>query len=102
VFWRHFLAVDSLGCPETSPIAGEKVVIRAYYPRTGQRFTFLWQTSEGRIVEGQNTSTILLDTTGLEGKTIRVTLELSDGDFHAAFASCSFTVSQKSKVVNFP
>jgi hypothetical protein len=97
VRWPHVFTVTSVRCPQTSPIAGDKVVIRADYARSGQRFTRLWQTTEGRIVEGQNTPEIVLDTTGLEGKIITVIFELSDSTFHTATGACSFTVSQKTK-----
>jgi hypothetical protein len=96
VFYPHFLMVSSVKCPVTSPAAGEKVVITASYERTGQRLSLTWITTAGRIVKGQNTTKIELDTTGLEGKTITVNAELNDGDYHTATASCSFTVAGKS------
>lgn len=91
----HFQMISSVGCPQTAPIAGEKVVIRADYPRTGQRLLLTWETTDGRILEGQGTGEIVLDTTGLEGKIITVTVELNDGNQHTANAACTFKVSPK-------
>jgi hypothetical protein len=95
VFFPHVIMVSSVGCPGTSPAAGEKVVITASYPRTGQRLSLTWITTAGRILEGQNTAKILLDITALEGQTITVTVELNDGSYHTANGSCSFTVAGK-------
>jgi hypothetical protein len=94
VGFPHVLMISSVECP-ISPAAGEKVVIKANYERTGQRLSLTWITTAGRIVEGQNTAKILLDTTGLRGETITVTVELNDGSYHTAAASCSFTVAGK-------
>ncbi len=38
--------------------------------------TFTWSPSEGRIASGQGTPTVTIDTTGLAGSSIIVTLEL--------------------------
>ena len=89
----HVLVISFVGCPEISPVAGQKVTIKAHYERTGQRFGLLWETSEGRIIDGQNTGTIVLDTKGLEGKTITITVELNDSSHHTATATCSFQVA---------
>ena len=95
VGFPHVLMIYSVGCPDTSPAAGEKVLIRANYERTGQRQFLTWTTTAGRILEGQNTAKILFDTTGLEGQTITVNVELNDGSYHTATASCSFKVAGK-------
>lgn len=92
VFFPHFQVIHSVECPNTSPLAGEKVVIKANYTRTGQRLLLTWGTTEGRILEGIGNS-IVLDTTGLEGKSITVTVELNDGNQHTASGSCTFKVS---------
>lgn len=91
----HVPVVDSVMCPETSIVAGEKVVIEANYGRTGQRFFLTWHTTGGRILEGHNTRKILLDTTGVEEKAITVTVELTDSDQHTATGSCTFKVSPR-------
>ncbi len=91
----HVMTVQSVRCPESIPVAGEKVVIAGNYVRTGQRILVLWDISHGQILKGQNTRRILLDTTGLQGKTITVTLEVNDGDQHIASGTCSFSVSSR-------
>jgi len=97
VIFPHVPTITSVGCPETGIVAGEKVVIKANYARTGQRISLAWDTTAGRIIEGENTSKILLDTTGVQDKAITVTVELNDGSHHTATASCTFNVSQRSR-----
>ena len=96
VFRPHVHTIESVGCPKTSPVAGEKVVIKANYARTGQRLLLTWGTTEGRILQGIGNS-MVLDTTGLEGKSITVTVELNDGNQHTANGSCTFKVSPQIK-----
>ena len=96
VIFPHVPVISSVGCPETSVVAGEKVVIKAHYARTGQRTSLTWETTGGRILEGEKTSEILLDTTGVEGKAITVTVELHDGS-HTVTGSCTFNVSPRSR-----
>jgi len=97
VLQPHVQVVNRVGCPETNPIAGERVLIAARYARTGQRFLLSWAVTAGRIIAGQNTKKILFDTTGLEGKNVTVTVELNDGSQHTANGSCSFNVSPPPK-----
>ena len=97
VVFPHVPVVTLVECPNTNPVAGEKVVITANYAQTGQRFSVLWDTTAGRILEGQNTRRILLDTTGLEGKAITVTFEINDSNYHTATGSCTFNVSPRTK-----
>jgi hypothetical protein len=95
VIWPHVMMISAVECPVTSPVAGERVVIKGIYQETGQRLIPTWYTTAGRIVEGQNTSKIVLDTAGLEGKTVTVTIEVDDSNHHIAAGSCSFTVAPK-------
>jgi hypothetical protein len=95
VIFPHVPVVTSVGCPETSPITGQKIVIRANYPRTGQRFLLTWEVKDGRILERQGVRRILIDTTGQAGKTIKVTVEINDDSGHTAIGSCTFKVSPK-------
>jgi hypothetical protein len=97
VFLPHVHTITAVDCPETSAIAGEKVPIVAHYARTGQRLFLTWDTTGGRIIEGPTQREIFLDTTGLEGKRITVTVELNDGSQHTAAGSCFFNVSPSPK-----
>ncbi len=91
VVFEHVFVVDSVNCPVTA-VDGERIFIEAHYRHTGQRFLLTWNTTGGRIVAGQETSKILLDTTGLAGKVFTVTVEINDGLYHTAAGSCAIKV----------
>ena len=93
----HVQTVTAVDCPRTSPVAGEKVAIVAHYVRTGERFFVEWFTNVGLIIEGPTPKSILLDTTGLQGKEVTVQVEISDGHQHTAAGSCTFKVSAPPK-----
>jgi hypothetical protein len=97
VFLPHFQVVDSVECPRNGVVAGEKVPISASYARTGQRILLTWSSTGGRIIEGPMPRNVFLDTTGLGGKEVTVTVELSDGTQHTATGSCSFSVAPPPK-----
>ena len=52
---------------------------------------YKWTVSAGRIIEGQGTSTIKVDTTGLAGQTIRASLSM-DGYTLECSADCAITI----------
>ena len=80
-------------CPTSAVVDGERVLIVADYENMGQRLLPTWGTTGGRIVAGQGTRKILLDTTGLAGKTITVTIEVNNGNYQTAAGSCSLNIS---------
>lgn len=84
------LQVVSLDCPSKSE-AGTEITLTAYVPDS--EFTFLWKVTAGKIVKGQNTSTITLDTTGLAGQMITVSVEASDANGHTAVTSCGVQIA---------
>lgn len=96
VWWEHVFMINAVNCPPTA-IDGERVVIDADYAGTGQRRIPTWITTGGRIVAGQGTRKILLDTTGMAGKVFTVTVEVDDGSHHTASGSCSISVSAAPK-----
>lgn len=96
VAWYHDFKIDSLECP-TNAVDGEKIPIVAHYAITGQRLIPTWITTGGRIVAGQGTRKILLDTTGLAGRVFTVTIEVDDSSQHIAAGSCSIKVSAAHK-----
>src|SRR5207249_9090087 len=53
--------------------------------------SYNWTISNGRIISGQGTSTITVDTAGLAGQTIRATLDVGGYDMPCP-ASCSVSV----------
>lgn len=91
VFW-----VENVVCPSNA-VDGERVVIEAFYSSYGHRMTPTWLTTGGRIVAGQGTRKILLDTTGLAGKVFTVTVEVNNGNQEIIAGSCSITVSAAPK-----
>lgn len=97
VFLPHFQVVNSVDCPRTNAVAGEKVPIVADYVRTGQRLLLTWYSTGGRIINGRTQRSIFLDTTGLAGKEVTVTVELNDGNQHTASGSCRFNVAPPPK-----
>jgi len=96
VVFEHVFMISSVSCPPTT-VDGERVSIAAEYPLTGQHLVPTWYTTGGRIVAGQWTRKILLDTTGLAGKVFTVTIEVEDGSHHTAGGSCSIAVSAAPK-----
>ena len=82
-------------CPKSPVIAGDKIAITANHAPTGQRNFFLWVSSGGKIIEGQNTKRIILDTTGLNGPTINVTVERHDGMQGRMTDQCVISISPK-------
>ncbi len=91
VVFEHVFSIHSVNCP-TNATDGEKVLIDANYGDTGQRLIPTWYTTGGRIIAGQGTRKIMLDTTGLAGKVFTVTIEVNDGTYHTAAGSCTFKV----------
>jgi len=61
--------------PSNEPRAGQEITFSADIPLE-PAITFTWTVSAGRIVKGQGTRMITVDTAGLEGKTILATIEL--------------------------
>ncbi len=91
VVFEHVFMIDAVNCPTTA-VDGERISINAVYVRTGQWLLPTWYTTGGRIVAGQGTKKIVLDTTGLAGKVFTVTVEVNDGTYHTANGSCSIAV----------
>ena len=92
VAWPHVFFITRVNCPANT-VDGERVPIEADFPMFGQRVVLTWMTTGGRIIAGQGTRKILLDTTGLAGKVFTVTIEVNDGLSHTANGSCTFSVS---------
>lgn len=84
----------NLNCPQDSPQAGERITFSV--STTEKEPGFQWEITEGRIVSGQWTSSIIVDTAGLEGKTVTATIELSVGhQSHTNAQSCSVKIQPK-------
>jgi hypothetical protein len=78
-------------CP-TSKVQAETIItLTAHAPDA--EFRYLWKASAGKIVSGQDTRTITLDTSGLAGQKIFVTVVIDDGNGLGASASCAVEIS---------
>ena len=53
---------------------------------------YRWQVSAGKIVGGQGTLRITVDTTGVGGGAITATIEMNDGNNHVTMSSCNIAV----------
>jgi hypothetical protein len=69
-------------CPSKETRAGERITISAE-AGIDRKTRFVWTLSSGKIMKGQGTPIITVDTTGLEGQTITATVEAG-----ATAASC--------------
>ena len=58
---------------------------------------FTWTVSAGKIVTGQGTRSIIVDTSGLAGETISVAAEVNDGSGLAAIATCEVHVLHRQR-----
>ncbi len=84
----------NLNCPSGRSEQGDHITISAdYAPDVFVKIA--WNLSAGRIVGGQHTRTITVDTSGLAGKTIKATAEGDDGVGHLVAASCEVKVSAR-------
>ena len=74
-------------CPKAPVSAGERLTFKAEYLR-GLSILLSWSTTAGTIVEGQGRRRMILDTAGLNGKTIKVSVERMDSTGRIAMESC--------------
>lgn len=80
-----------LDCPSKSE-AGSEITLSADIIES-DKHVFIWTVDKGKILTGQRTPMITVDTTGLAGQTISVTVTVDDGYGHAATTSCKIEVS---------
>jgi hypothetical protein len=79
-------------CPDIAPIEGERITISADTVEQ-PRATFRWEVNIGKIIAGQGTLRIVVDTGGAGGQTLKVAVEMNDGHQHLTMASCEVPVS---------
>jgi len=83
----------NVSCPETEASPGKQLKFSASSSEEGA--SFHWTVTDGKIISGQDTSSILVYTTALEGKTITATVEMSfSGNRHTMTQSCSVQVAK--------
>ena len=84
-----------LQCPKLAVAPGELVGVKAIYHR-GLSIRLLWEVSAGRIVQGAGRRHMVLDTTGLGGQTVNVTVERADSAGGISMDDCKIVISQGS------
>jgi hypothetical protein len=92
-FNHHPPLTVSINCPTEAVTPGTKLVLRSSMGldlRRGPR----WTVNAGRIIAGQHTHKMTLDTTGLAGRTILVSAEMGDGPVgHTTWTSCQIAIA---------
>jgi hypothetical protein len=84
----------TLTCPQTRPTAGEQIKFLA--SAVDGDVELAWSVTSGKIISGQGTREITVDTSGLDGKVITATVEMSlKGKPHTYGFSCSVEVLPK-------
>jgi hypothetical protein len=82
----------AVSCPSQTPVDGDRVTLSAATVDTGSA-KYKWRVTAGKIVAGQGTLRIIVDTTGVGGRTITATIEMNDGNGHVTMSSCEVPVS---------
>jgi hypothetical protein len=94
VLQRHYPPTIIIACPSDGLRAGSRVTFLA--STTEDYDSLLWTVTEGTIVSGQGTREITVDTTGLGGRKITATVEMTvEDDPHSYSASCAVQISAK-------
>jgi hypothetical protein len=86
--------VVTLNCPPSTLEAGSKLTLTANIGADDE-LRFLWRIRVGKILAGQGTPTITVDTTGLAGQTIPVSVEVNNGNGLVAIANCAVQISAR-------
>jgi hypothetical protein len=73
-------------CPKRVLTAGEPLNLRAEYER-GLSIVLTWHSDDAKIANGQGRRKITVDTTGLEGRAITVSIERTDSRGFISFDS---------------
>lgn len=91
-FYGH-VPVVTVNCPTTAVTAGD---ILTFNVNSNLFYAFYrWHITGGRIVEGDRTSSIKVDTAGLEATTLKVTAQMDARGAAAGlvgFSSCSVRI----------
>jgi hypothetical protein len=83
--------IVSVDCPAKPVRAGDKIAFSALTNVNAKR-GYTWTVSSGKIISGQFTHQITVDTTGLSGQTIVATAEIRDVFAHTAAAACKVQI----------
>lgn len=91
----HVPVIYKLEAPETIT-EGEKLTVTAYSFINETR-GYTWDVSAGKIVAGQYTKEVTIDTAGLAGQTLIVTAEIDDPFGHIAAASSKIRILSRNR-----
>jgi hypothetical protein len=72
-------------------VDGERIIISASTIDLS-RAKYKWAVSAEKIVAGQGTLNITVDTTGAGGRTITATIEMNDDEGHLTMRNCEIAV----------
>jgi hypothetical protein len=92
VYPRGMPPIIGLDCPPGKLEAGSRLTLTAN-TAANERLVFLWEIRVGKVLAGQGTPTITIDTTGLAGHAIPVSVEVNDGNGLTAVANCLVEIS---------
>jgi hypothetical protein len=81
----------SVDCPTSKVRAGDKISVSAH-SASETKVRYSWTLTAGRIIKGHRSRTILIDTSGIEGQVITVTVEVKDQSSHTQTSSCTLQV----------
>ena len=77
----------SVTCPTNEPVDGERLVFSANTVDV-EHAKYKWAVSAGKIIQGQGTLRIVVDTTGAGGQTIVAIIEMTERKTNVATSSC--------------
>ena len=78
-------------CPDRPPLEGEPITFYADSAKL-PRASYKWKVSLGRIIKGQGSRTVTVDTNGAGGKKLKASVEMNDGHNHLTMTYCEIDV----------
>jgi hypothetical protein len=81
--------IASIECPSNKVAPGEEVTLSALT----DGLDFRWTVGAAKILSGQGTRTVTIDTTGLAGQTVMVSVEVNYGNGFVSIATCVVKIS---------
>jgi hypothetical protein len=93
--YRGHVPFVTVLCPKDPVFEQQQIVIQGVSDFATRR-GFEWTASDGKIITGQHTTRIIVDTTGLVGKVIKIGAEVNDFDLGLiAISTCELRVLKK-------
>lgn len=89
--YRAHMPTAYVSCSAYKIVAGEPIVASAFATLDTPR-GFTWKVNFGKILAGQSSDTLTVDTTGLAGQILVVTAEITGSLNHTVTASCAIEI----------